>query len=43
MAAVRAFERVNGRVAVGGVKIDHGASDCAAACCRGSIVMRKAS
>jgi hypothetical protein len=31
MAAVLAFERVNSRVAVGGVKIDHGASDCAAA------------
>ena len=31
MAAVLAFERVNGRVAVGGVKIDHGESYCAAA------------
>src|ERR1019366_5772351 len=29
---VRAFKRVNGRVAVGGVKIDDSASYCAAAC-----------
>jgi hypothetical protein len=31
IAAVLAFERVNSRVAVGGVKIDHSASYCAAA------------
>jgi hypothetical protein len=37
MAAVRAFERVNGRVAVGGVKIDHSESYCAAAFWAGVI------
>jgi hypothetical protein len=37
IAAVRAFERVNSCVAVGGVKIDHGASYCGAAFWAGVI------
>jgi hypothetical protein len=37
IAAVRAFERVNGRIAVGRVKIDDSVPYCAAACRAGII------
>jgi hypothetical protein len=37
IAAVRAFKRVDGRVAVGGMKIDDSVSYCAAACWAGVI------